>query len=151
MITVCAAKWSEWIIRTESENMFRNFKFFAVLLNCVIFWDFGIAAELRAYSNELTTPIVEYYFEHEVTEKDARKVIADFVENGKSAKRPPYCDECTSEDKLYCNSRAFISDHCCCDHRHGRGESNTHSYPWQRGKIIKRRQWIFFVFFINVK
>ncbi|XP_055586116.1 uncharacterized protein LOC129738835 [Uranotaenia lowii] len=72
-----------------------------------------------------TTPITEYYKEHEVSEKEARQALEQ-LDLDEVAKAPPaWCDECGIDKIHFCRSPAFINDHCCCEHRHSREK-----LPW---------------------
>ncbi|XP_059611584.1 uncharacterized protein LOC132258329 isoform X2 [Phlebotomus argentipes] len=67
----------------------------------------------------------EYYLEHSVSEKDAKKSLKESIEASAQNQRPAYCGECTSAIRKYCLSSHLLSDHCCCDLRHGKEE-----LPW---------------------
>lgn len=71
-----------------------------------------------------TTPVIEYYKEHEVSEKEAR-VALHALDFDKVARVPAWCDECGIEKINFCHSTTFINDHCCCEHRHAREK-----LPW---------------------
>uniref|UniRef100_A0A1B0C8M6 CCC domain-containing protein n=2 Tax=Lutzomyia longipalpis TaxID=7200 RepID=A0A1B0C8M6_LUTLO len=66
----------------------------------------------------------EYYLEHSVSQKDAKKSLKEIIEKSKNYQRPAYCGECTSSIQKYCLSPHLLHDHCCCDLRHGKGELN---------------------------
>ncbi|GAB0096510.1 hypothetical protein DMENIID0001_120340 [Sergentomyia squamirostris] len=65
----------------------------------------------------------EYYLEHSVSEKEAKKSLKELLT--KNYQRPAYCSECTSSIKKYCLGPHLLQDHCCCDLRHGEEE-----LPW---------------------
>ncbi|XP_055677070.1 uncharacterized protein LOC129786232 [Lutzomyia longipalpis] len=67
----------------------------------------------------------EYYLEHSVSQKDAKKSLKEIIEKSKNYQRPAYCGECTSSIQKYCLSPHLLHDHCCCDLRHGKEE-----LPW---------------------
>ncbi|XP_058467752.1 uncharacterized protein LOC131440468 [Malaya genurostris] len=66
-----------------------------------------------------TTPITEYFKEHEVSEKDSRLAL-EALDLEQIAKVPAWCEECDIDKINFCHSAAFINDHCCCEHRHAR-------------------------------
>ncbi|XP_063705896.1 uncharacterized protein LOC134834987 [Culicoides brevitarsis] len=66
-------------------------------------------------------PFIEYYMEHEVTEKEARHTMQLLMRRDKDFdnKRPVrYCEKCTEQIQKYCLGPTFLKDHCCCDFRH---------------------------------
>ncbi|XP_055615532.1 uncharacterized protein LOC129761787 isoform X2 [Toxorhynchites rutilus septentrionalis] len=71
-----------------------------------------------------TTPIVEYFKEHEVSEKDS-KMALDALDLDLVSQVPAWCNECSLDKIHFCRSAAFINDHCCCEHRHAREK-----LPW---------------------
>lgn len=68
-----------------------------------------------------TTPIVEYFKEHEVSERES-KMALDALDLDQVSQVPAWCNECGMDEIYFCRSTAFINDHCCCEHRHARGE-----------------------------
>ncbi|XP_055522763.1 uncharacterized protein LOC129716945 [Wyeomyia smithii] len=76
------------------------------------------------FKGRTTTPIVEYFKEHEVSEKDSR-IALEKLNLDEVIKVPAWCDECGIEKIHFCHSTAFINDHCCCEHRHAREK-----LPW---------------------
>lgn len=79
---------------------------------------------LSAASTTTIKPFIEYYMEHEVTEKEARLTMALLMRRDKDFdnKKPvPYCEKCTEQIHKYCLGPIFLKDHCCCDFRHATG------------------------------
>ncbi|XP_058813826.1 uncharacterized protein LOC131677799 isoform X1 [Topomyia yanbarensis] len=66
-----------------------------------------------------TTPVIEYFKEHEVSEKESRLAL-EALDLDQLTKVPAWCDECGIDKIHFCRSAAFINDHCCCEHRHAR-------------------------------
>lgn len=89
----------------------------------------GKMLALRAVSTAASStekPFIEYYMEHEVTEKEARHTMALLMRRDKDFdnKKPvPYCEKCTEQIQKYCLGPTFLKDHCCCDFRHETGKS----------------------------
>lgn len=87
----------------------------------------GRVMALSAGGSSTTTtikPFIEYYMEHEVTEKEARHTLALLMRRDKDFdnKKPvPYCEKCTEQINKYCLGPTFLKDHCCCDFRHETG------------------------------
>ncbi|XP_039444002.1 uncharacterized protein LOC120424046 [Culex pipiens pallens] len=75
-------------------------------------------------SLKTTTPLTEYFKEHEVSESESRAAL-DALDLDQIARVPAWCDECSAEKIHFCHSAAFINDHCCCEHRHARDK-----LPW---------------------
>ncbi|XP_058813827.1 uncharacterized protein LOC131677799 isoform X2 [Topomyia yanbarensis] len=69
-----------------------------------------------------TTPVIEYFKEHEVSEKESRLAL-EALDLDQLTKVPAWCDECGIDKIHFCRSAAFINDHCCCEHRHARANS----------------------------
>ncbi|XP_053698800.1 uncharacterized protein LOC128745750 [Sabethes cyaneus] len=76
------------------------------------------------FKGRTTTPVIEYFKEHEVSEKDSRMAL-EALNLDEVTKVPAWCDECGIEKINFCHSTAFINDHCCCEHRHAREK-----LPW---------------------
>lgn len=71
-------------------------------------------------SKERSEAVVEYFKDHEVTEKQARENLRGMTE--KDFNRPAYCSNCTHEHRKYCHSQNLLKDHCCCNQSHKTGE-----------------------------
>lgn len=67
-------------------------------------------------------PFMEYFMEHQVTEKEARLAIKEMPESEFSKKAMPFCDVCTEKIRNYCLGPIFLRDHCCCELRHEQGK-----------------------------
>ncbi|CAO1321646.1 unnamed protein product [Diamesa hyperborea] len=59
---------------------------------------------------------IEYYMDHEVTEKEARDNLRQLKETEFAA--PAFCKPCSQENIKYCHSDAMLQDHCCCNQGH---------------------------------
>lgn len=68
-----------------------------------------------------TASMTEFYKEHEVTETESRLALQQLDLN-EINKVPAWCDGCGIDKIHFCRSAAFINDHCCCEHRHAKGE-----------------------------
>lgn len=85
----------------------------------------GKTMALSAASASTEKPFIEYYMEHEVTEKEARHTMALLMRRDKDFdnKKPmSYCEKCTEMIQKYCQGPIFLKDHCCCDFRHETGK-----------------------------
>lgn len=69
--------------------------------------------------------MVEYFKDHEISEKQARENLRSMHENDFAT--PAHCQKCTAEHKSYCYSENMLKDHCCCNQSHNKGEFNE---PW---------------------
>lgn len=70
-------------------------------------------------------PFIEYFMEHQVTEKEARDTMSLLSRDDKEFynKKPmSWCDPCTDRIRNYCLGPTFLKDHCCCDFRHETGK-----------------------------
>ncbi|CRL02992.1 CLUMA_CG016247, isoform A [Clunio marinus] len=65
---------------------------------------------------------VEYFKDHEVSEKQARENLRGLKENDFAT--PAYCKACSLEHRKYCISENLLKDHCCCNQSHNKGEFN---------------------------
>lgn len=79
-----------------------------------------------AFTNEKVVDqsetVVEFFKDHEVSEKQARENLLGMSES--DFKRPAYCSDCTREHQRYCKSENLLKDHCCCNQSHKNGEFN---------------------------
>uniref|UniRef100_A0A336LJA1 CSON002924 protein n=1 Tax=Culicoides sonorensis TaxID=179676 RepID=A0A336LJA1_CULSO len=76
--------------------------------------------EITARTTAVTS-FIEYYMDHQVSEKEARKTLSLMMDQDKDFdnKKPvPYCEKCTEQIEKYCLGPLFLKDHCCCDFRH---------------------------------
>jgi len=66
--------------------------------------------------------VVEYYKDHEVTEKQARDSLRSMKESDFAV--PAHCkpNTCTNEHQRYCHSDYLLKDHCCCNQSHNKGK-----------------------------
>lgn len=71
-------------------------------------------------------PIVEYYKDHEVTEKQARESLR-LMKGDEEFKPPAHCKPCTNEQQRYCRSDDLLRDHCCCNQSHKKGKRTHHA------------------------
>ncbi|XP_076260035.1 uncharacterized protein LOC143196260 [Rhynchophorus ferrugineus] len=85
------------------------------LSHCVILW-FGLAARCVVANPAIKDDhkYDEYVIEHEISYGQAKNYALNADIN--SIITPPGCQECTKEEKLYCNTD-LINDHCCCNKR----------------------------------
>lgn len=67
-----------------------------------------------------SSSVVEYHFDHEITERQARDNLRSMVES--DFQTPAYCKPCSDEHKRYCHSENLLKDHCCCNQGHKKGE-----------------------------
>jgi hypothetical protein len=65
--------------------------------------------------------IVEYYKDHEVTEKQARDSLITMKDD--EFLSPSHCKPsmCTDSNQQYCRSENLLKDHCCCNQSHKKG------------------------------
>lgn len=68
-------------------------------------------------------PFIEYYMEHQVSEKEARKIISQIKSDELEKPSMPWCEQCTPTIRSYCMAPSFLRDHCCCDQRHEKGKN----------------------------
>ena len=110
----------------------RTFLHAILLLAC----DFSQSASALARTDNLVissapkdgTPtdaesVVEYFKDHEVSEKQARnslRGIDDFS-------TPARCKKCSREHLKYCHSENLLKDHCCCNQSHNKSKFNDMS------------------------
>lgn len=66
--------------------------------------------------------VVEYFKDHEVSEKQARESLLHMRQNDFNT--PAYCKPCSKEHLRYCHSENLLKDHCCCNQSHVKGEFN---------------------------
>lgn len=64
--------------------------------------------------------IVEYYKDHEITEKQARESLKLMKDS--EFQNPEHCKPCTEEHRRYCHSDYLLKDHCCCNQSHQKGK-----------------------------
>lgn len=64
--------------------------------------------------------VVEYFKDHEVSEKQARENLLGMSE--KDFMQPAYCSKCSPEHQKYCHSENLLKDHCCCNQSHKNGK-----------------------------
>lgn len=67
-----------------------------------------------------SSSVVEYHFDHEITERQARDNLRSMMES--DFQTPAYCKPCSDEHKRYCHSENLLKDHCCCNQGHKKGE-----------------------------
>lgn len=75
---------------------------------------------------ESEPPFLEYFMEHEVTEKEAKEIINQIKADELEKPSKPWCEKCTSTIRNYCNGPSFLRDHCCCDQRHEKGNDQLY-------------------------
>lgn len=97
-----------------------------LILKCCNF-GYALGASAIKSKSDISKPlentpstIVEYFKDHEVTEKQARDSLRlmkddDFL-------TPDHCKPCKDKDIQYCNSENLLKDHCCCNQSHKKGE-----------------------------
>lgn len=82
------------------------------------------------------SPIIEYYKDHEITEKQAReslvKMDKDDFQSAAHCKLP-----CPEEHNRYCFSSELLKDHCCCNQSHKKGK-HALIQAKKNGKSIKK-------------
>lgn len=66
--------------------------------------------------------VVEYFKDHEVSEKMAREALVHMSQNDFNT--PARCKPCSKEHLRYCHSENLLKDHCCCNQSHIKGEFN---------------------------
>lgn len=88
-------------------------------------------SKLAANKVKTTPAMTEFFKEHEVTERDSR-IALQALDLDVINKVPAWCDECGIEKIHFCQSTAFINDHCCCEHRHAKGEFFSNWTMWRR-------------------
>lgn len=76
---------------------------------------------IQAHSQKpFDTAVVEYYKDHEVTEKQARDSLR--LMKDEEFQQPAHCKPCTNEQQRYCRSNDLLKDHCCCNQSHKKGK-----------------------------
>ncbi|XP_055303473.1 uncharacterized protein LOC129569087 isoform X1 [Sitodiplosis mosellana] len=70
-------------------------------------------------------PFVEYYIEHNVSQRDAKRSFFEIGIKLLDEKPLRWCMQCTDQIINYCLSGKMLDDHCCCDSRHGQEQ-----IPW---------------------
>jgi hypothetical protein len=65
-------------------------------------------------------PYVEYFKDHEISEKQARENLRGMQE--RDFQTPAHCKKCSNEHMRYCHSENLLKDHCCCNQSHQKGE-----------------------------
>jgi hypothetical protein len=98
-----------------------------MLLSC----DFSIRALSASAINSQKSDkpmesIVEYYKDHEVTEKQARESLR--LMKSEELQTPAHCKACTNEQQRYCRSNDLLRDHCCCNQSHKKGKRTHKSH-----------------------
>lgn len=78
---------------------------------------FTARKETKPYEAET---YVEYYKDHEISEKQARDSLRSMRESDFST--PRHCKPCSHEHKKYCHSEQMLKDHCCCNQSHNKGK-----------------------------
>lgn len=63
---------------------------------------------------------VEYFKDHEISEKQARENLRSMRESDFAT--PAHCRKCSVEHQRYCYSDNLLKDHCCCNQSHNKGE-----------------------------
>lgn len=69
---------------------------------------------------QLDSVIVEYFKDHEVTERQARDSVRLMKED--EFQPPAHCKPCTNDQKRYCHKDDLLKDHCCCNQSHKKGK-----------------------------
>jgi hypothetical protein len=78
------------------------------------------ASAINSQSDTYHETVIEYYKDHEVTEKQARDSLRSMKES--EFVPPAHCKPCSSEHKRYCSSENLLKDHCCCNQSHKKGK-----------------------------
>lgn len=78
------------------------------------------SSENDVRTSDRSEAVVEYFKDHEISEKQARDNLIGMSE--KDFQRPAYCSDCSLEHLKYCNSENLLKDHCCCNQSHKNGE-----------------------------
>lgn len=93
-----------------------------VLLTMLLSCDLALSASaINPQSDKSTqSSIVEYYKDHEITERQARESLRKMTDV--DFQNPAHCKPCTEEHQRYCHSSELLKDHCCCNQSHKKGE-----------------------------
>lgn len=84
-------------------------------------------------------PYLEYFMEHEVTEKEAKEIIYQIRADELDKQPHLWCERCTPAMRTYCMGPQFLRDHCCCDQRHEKGEVMRKG---NLSSLVKTEKWI---------
>lgn len=74
----------------------------------------------KPFESNAQSSVVEYYKDHEVTERQARESLRVMTEE--ELQTPSHCRECSDDQKRYCHSDKLLKDHCCCNQSHKKGK-----------------------------
>lgn len=114
--------------RAQSKMMLVSKRIFATTL-ILIFCDVTLAASASNIDNyAMLSPrkekeaefVVEYYKDHEISEKQARENLRNMRDDDFIT--PAHCKACKAEHRKYCHSENLLKDHCCCNQSHNKGK-----------------------------
>ncbi|XP_070497675.1 uncharacterized protein [Chironomus tepperi] len=74
------------------------------------------ASAINSQSDKSQSSVVEYYKDHEITERQARESLSRMSND--DFQNPTHCKPCTEEHHRYCYSSELLKDHCCCNQSH---------------------------------
>jgi hypothetical protein len=83
------------------------------------------ASAINSQSDKSQSTVVEYYKDHEITEKQARESLRRMTND--DFQSPAHCKPCTEEHHRYCYSSELLKDHCCCNQSHQKGKHTVKS------------------------
>lgn len=116
-----------------------------LILTCDHIYTFAAnAANSQPTDKSTQSPIIEYFKDHEVTERQARESLRRMTDV--DFQRPSHC-KCTDDDFRYCYSSELLKDHCCCNQSHQKGkykrgnmkiDSRTHVFTTQYLNSLER-------------